>query len=268
MPAAAEGGPSHTLPAECFRLNSPPRRVGAGTQLLEAFCASEMPSDLGLAKLPLLLVLSNFGPPPSARGSRPASPIRREPKLAAVTAAAVTASESDAPPPAAAAEASASVLPAALTGAPEQPVGCCMVQLSFRFGAAAAEPPDLEADGAAAATEAGTAVGASGATPDATPAATPDATPDTALPSAPTPTQAATPTQTLLLSREPDVPATSGEAGTFTVAATLGKALARTPNAVLQLHDIFGLEDWDDSPECVACLTESRSTLRPAVECR
>ena len=105
---------------------------------------------------------------------------------------------------------------------------------------------------------------ASGATPDATPAATPDA----ALPSAPTPTQAATPAQTLPLSPEADVPAASGEAGTFTVAATLGKALVRTPNAVLQLHDIFGLEDWDDSPECVACLTESRSTLRPAVECR
>jgi len=275
MTGAAEGGPSHVLPAECFQMASPPRRVGAGAQLREAFYASEMPSDLGLARLPLLLVLSNFQQPRST-----ASPTRREPKLAAASAA------SNALLPAAAAETTTSLLPAALADAPEHPVDCCMVHLTFSFGAAAAAPPSPAIAAAAspgseeagAAMEAGTAV----VTPDAPPDALPDATSD-ALPDAPSDAASDAPLDTPLpplpqaqaqaqaqaqvqaqahpLSPDPDVPAAGGEPGTFSVAATLGKALARTPNAVLQLHDIFGLEDWGNAPECVACLTEPKDTI-------
>lgn len=41
----------------------------------------------------------------------------------------------------------------------------------------------------------------------------------------------------------------------------IGKQLVLTPTGVLELQDVFGLNDYANSPECVACMTEPKDTI-------
>ena len=260
MGTDATVGPSHTLPPACFSMASPPRRVAEGTQITEVFGPAELPGDLSVAQLPLLLVFSNFQ-------RTAASPSRRESKGASPAATSSGSGDAEGGANASAGEGGGPAVPAALATAAEQPVGCCMVHLSFNLAnEEQSSAPAAAADAPVA--EAGSADGSDSAL-----------VPAEAQPSLPTDDAARAPPE------EPTSPVSPGTVGVdvaqaqpsaaltltppegqpknacFSRSAVLGKALARTPHAVMQLHDIFGLSDWSSAPECVACLTEPKDTI-------
>lgn len=280
--ASASVGPSHTLPPACFSMASPPRRVVEGTQITEVFGPTELPGDLSVAQLPLLLVVSNF------QRAATGSPSHREAKGATATS---SGSGGDGGANASAGEGGGPAVPAALATAAEQPVGCCMVHLSFNF-AKEAQPPAAaaaDADAPAAETEAAEGSDSTLVSADAPSLVSSSASvarsssgrnahyasrqPSLSADDAPNsppedPTSPASPS-TVSLDVAPTQPSVAptlnpprGEpTSDFSTSAVLGKALARTPHAVMQLHDIFGLSDWSSAPECVACLTEPKDTI-------
>ena len=256
---AAGDGPSHTLPPACFSMASPPRRVSEGTQITEVFGPAELPGDLSVARLPLLLVISNF------QRTAAASPSRREAKGTAATSSG--SGDADGGANASAGEGGGPAVPAALATAAEQPVGCCMVHLSFNFADEAQPPAPAPAAAAdAPASEADAAEGSDSALvpADAQPSLSADDAPSSP-PEDPTSPVSPSTVGVDVAPAQPSVAPTPNppevEPKSFSTSAVLGKAMARTPHAVMQLHDIFGLSDWSSAPECVACLTEPKDTI-------